>query len=83
MMGRIVTIADTFDAMTSTRPYRKALSQQQAYDELLRFRGIQFDPELAEVFADAILRGEFTKHVESTADTVVTPPKAEPQKAEA
>jgi putative nucleotidyltransferase with HDIG domain len=65
LMGRIVTIADTFDAMTSTRPYRQALSQKQAYDELIRLRGIQFDPHLAEVFAEAILRGEFTKYVEN------------------
>ncbi|MBL8151792.1 MAG: HD domain-containing protein [Blastocatellia bacterium] len=59
LMGRIVSIADTFDAMTTTRPYRDALSQQQAYEELLRCSGTQFDPELARVFADAIARGEF------------------------
>jgi putative nucleotidyltransferase with HDIG domain len=66
LMGRIVTIADTFDAMTSTRPYRKALSQKQAYDEIMRFRGIQFDPHLAEAFGEAILRGEFDKYIENT-----------------
>jgi putative nucleotidyltransferase with HDIG domain len=59
LMGRIVTIADTFDAMTTTRPYRKALSQREAYEELLRYSGIQFDPHLAEIFAYAIQRGEF------------------------
>lgn len=61
LMGRIVAIADTFDAMTTTRPYRNSLSQKEAYDELLRFSGIQFDPELAAVFAQAILDGEFTE----------------------
>ncbi len=61
LMGRIVAIADTFDAMTTTRPYRNNLSQKEAYDELLRFSGIQFDPELAAVFAEAILQGEFTE----------------------
>ncbi|MCS6884004.1 MAG: HD-GYP domain-containing protein [Acidobacteriota bacterium] len=65
LMGRIVAIADTFDAMTTTRPYRKGLSQQQAYDELLRFSGIQFDPELAAVFAAAIQRGEFKEEPEA------------------
>jgi putative nucleotidyltransferase with HDIG domain len=59
LMGRIVAIADTFDAMTTTRPYRKALSQKQAYDELMQFRRTQFDPHLAELFAEAIRRGEF------------------------
>lgn len=61
LMGRIVAIADTFDAMTTTRPYRSNLSQKDAYDELLRFSGIQFDPELAAVFAEAILKGELTE----------------------
>lgn len=61
LMGRIVAIADTFDAMTTTRPYRNNLSQKEAYEELLRFSGIQFDPELAAVFAEAILQGEFTE----------------------
>lgn len=70
LMGRIVTIADTFDAMTSTRPYRKALSQRQAFDELIRFKGIQFDPELAEIFADGILRGEFLKYIENGDDDI-------------
>ncbi len=66
LMGRIITIADTFDAMTSTRPYRKALSQKQAFDEIIKFRGIQFDPHLAEVFGEAILRKEFDKYIENT-----------------
>ncbi|MEW6731334.1 MAG: HD domain-containing phosphohydrolase [Acidobacteriota bacterium] len=64
LMGRIVSIADTFDAMTTTRPYRKALGQKAAYDELMRCRGTQFDPYLAEVFAEAILRGEFSERLE-------------------
>jgi putative nucleotidyltransferase with HDIG domain len=62
IMGRIIAIADTFDAMTTTRPYRNALSQQEAYEELMRFRGIQFDPHLAEVFSDAIRAGKFANH---------------------
>ncbi|MBI4852442.1 MAG: HD domain-containing protein [Acidobacteria bacterium] len=70
LMGRIVTIADTFDAMTSTRPYRKALSQKQAFDEIIKFKGLQFDPHLAEVFGEAIIRGEFDKYIET--DTITT-----------
>ncbi len=48
--ARILAIADTFDAMTSCRAYRKALSAQTAFDELKRCRGSQFDPELVEAF---------------------------------
>lgn len=48
--ARIVTIADTFDAMTSDRVYRKALSDQKAIDELKKYSGTQFDPKLVEVF---------------------------------
>lgn len=47
---RIITIADAFDAMTNDRPYRKAMSWESAIDELKRYAGIQFDPQLVEVF---------------------------------
>jgi HD-GYP domain-containing protein (c-di-GMP phosphodiesterase class II) len=48
--ARIVAVADAFGAMTTTRPYRKALSVEQAMSELKRFSGIQFDPEIVEIF---------------------------------
>jgi HD-GYP domain-containing protein (c-di-GMP phosphodiesterase class II) len=48
--SRIILVADTFDAMTSNRPYRKALPIQTAYDELQRFSGVQFDPEFVKIF---------------------------------
>ncbi len=48
--SRIMIIGDTYDAMTSTRPYRKAKTHQEAYDEILRFSGRQFDPGLVNVF---------------------------------
>ncbi|MDD4335362.1 MAG: HD domain-containing protein, partial [Desulfotomaculaceae bacterium] len=47
---RILAIADAFDAMTSDRPYRKALSYTEAIAELKRWAGIQFDPELVRKF---------------------------------
>ncbi len=47
---RIVAIADAFDAMTSDRPYRKAMSSALAVAELRRCAGTQFDPELVEIF---------------------------------
>ncbi len=48
--ARIVTICDTFDAMTSDRPYRKALSAEMAIEELRKHAGTQFDPSLVEIF---------------------------------
>jgi putative nucleotidyltransferase with HDIG domain len=48
--ARIFAIADTFDAMTSHRPYRRALSAERAREEILRCAGTQFDPRCAEAF---------------------------------
>lgn len=48
--ARIFAIADTLDAMTSDRPYRKALSFAQARDEIARCAGKQFDPRMVELF---------------------------------
>jgi diguanylate cyclase (GGDEF)-like protein/putative nucleotidyltransferase with HDIG domain len=48
--GRILAIADAFDAMTAPRPYRDALSYKEALRELKRCSGTQFDPKLVEYF---------------------------------
>lgn len=48
--GRIVCVADAFDAMTSDRSYRKALSVEEAMAELERCSGSQFDPRIVNVF---------------------------------
>lgn len=53
---RILAIVDAYDAMTSDRPYRKALSQQAAVSELRRYQGIQFDPDLVDKFLQVIIR---------------------------
>lgn len=50
--SRIMAVADTFDAMTSTRAYRNALSLETANAEILRCSGVQFDPEIVPVFMD-------------------------------
>ena len=46
----ILTIADSYDAMTSDRPYRKALTQEEAFEELKKNAGTQFHPKLVEAF---------------------------------
>ena len=51
--ARIVCVADAFDAMTSTRPYRKALTTEAAMEELIRCAGSQFDPRMVEAFIKA------------------------------
>lgn len=60
--ARIILIADTFDAMTSTRPYRKGLPYEVAFDELVQFSGTQFDPNLVKLFIEGMrkeaLKGE-------------------------
>jgi HD-GYP domain-containing protein (c-di-GMP phosphodiesterase class II) len=51
---RILAIADAYDAMTSDRPYRKALSREQAFKELSNNAGIQFDPNLVPIFINVM-----------------------------
>lgn len=48
--ARIITVADSFEAMTSDRPYRKALSRDEAMKELRRCAGSQFDPKIVSLF---------------------------------
>jgi HD-GYP domain-containing protein (c-di-GMP phosphodiesterase class II) len=51
--ARIFAVVDTLDAMTSDRPYRKALSFQQAREEIGQFSGKQFDPQIVDAFLAA------------------------------
>ena len=48
--ARIVAIADAYEAMVAGRPYRRAISHEQALTELRRHAGLQFDPELVRLF---------------------------------
>lgn len=56
--ARILAIADTFDAMTSDRPYRSALTREVALQEIRDHAGSQFDPHVAEAFLSLCARGE-------------------------
>jgi diguanylate cyclase (GGDEF)-like protein len=50
LLSRILAIADAFDAMTNDRPYQKAISKEEAIEELKKGSGKQFDPELVPIF---------------------------------
>jgi HD-GYP domain-containing protein (c-di-GMP phosphodiesterase class II)/HAMP domain-containing protein len=57
--SRILAIADSFDAMTSDRPYRKALPLEVAMKELTEHAGAQFDPAIVPVFVELLGQGAF------------------------
>jgi len=54
LIARIISVADTYDAMTSDRSYRKARPHDAAMSEIERVSGQQFDTRLVEVFSVAI-----------------------------
>jgi putative nucleotidyltransferase with HDIG domain len=58
IIPKIVAVADTYDAMTTDRPYRKALKKETAIEELKKFSGIQFDRAVVEAFVEAYELGE-------------------------
>lgn len=51
-LARVVSIADAFDAMTSSRSYRSAMPVEEAYKRIIEGKGTQFDPELVEKFKE-------------------------------
>ena len=56
--ARVLAVADAFDAMTSDRPYRRALTREQALAEIERCAGTQFDPRIAQVFLELFTETE-------------------------
>jgi HD-GYP domain-containing protein (c-di-GMP phosphodiesterase class II) len=59
--SRIISVIDAWDAMTSDRPYRKALSKDTAINELKRGSGIQFDPKVVNAFLELLEEEEINK----------------------
>jgi putative nucleotidyltransferase with HDIG domain len=58
LLARIVAVADTYDAMTTDRPYRKAMTKEVAVEELKRCAGRQLDGTMVEAFIQAYQKGE-------------------------
>lgn len=59
--ARIIAVADSYDAMTTDRPYRKGFTIEEAFDELRKFSGSQFDPAIVDAFfASDIMEAYFT-----------------------
>ncbi len=58
VIGRITAIADAFDAMTSTRPYRKGMPKEKAFNILLEEKGKQFDAHMVDLFVELGNSGE-------------------------
>ncbi len=56
--ARILAVADAFDAMTSDRPYRRAMAREEAVKELVRCSGTQFDPHIVKAFIKVISKDE-------------------------
>jgi putative nucleotidyltransferase with HDIG domain len=67
LFASIISIADAFDAMTSTRPYKLPLSEENAMRELVLFSGTQFNPDLVQIFLKVI--GEHYTPVEHLPET--------------
>jgi len=57
LAARIVRLADVFDALVMKRPYKHAWSDVQAYNEIIRYSGIYFDPEVVEAFKPLFEKG--------------------------
>jgi len=75
LIARITSVADAFDAMTTNRVYRKALSYDRALEEVIRNSGTQFDPEIVKIFVkwwedtfqnNIKLRDELYKNINSS-----------------
>ncbi len=70
LIGRIVSVADAFDAMTSTRPYRKGLSVEQALQQIENGAGTQFDAGLAGHMCELGHAGDLDHIIGHTADGI-------------
>ena len=71
--ARLIAVADSFEAMTTDRPYRKALSAHQAIQILLEGRGKQWDPQIVNAFVDQVISQMDDRVMESPSEAQVSP----------
>ena len=77
LFARVIMIADTIDAMTTDRPYRKAMTEEDVRRELVRMSGRQFDPTLCA----AVLQGNaLTPLLDSTSDRAISSSRITPRR---
>lgn len=62
LFSRIICIVDAFEAMTSDRVYRKKMDELAAVNEIIKYSGTQFDPNLAQIFVEKVLGYQSTKN---------------------
>ena len=56
--ARVITVADVYDALTSDRPYRKAMSTYEARETIMKGAGTEFDPKVVDAFLSAFRKGD-------------------------
>lgn len=67
LLSRILTVADSFEAMVSPRPYRQAMAEKRAIQELKNFSATQFDPAVVDAFANLMVpRLDWEKEITPT-----------------
>ena len=60
LIARIIAVADSYDAMTSTRSYRQSMNCDQVRQELIDGKGTQFDPEIIDIMLELLDEGKIT-----------------------
>lgn len=67
LVARIIAVADSFDAMTTDRPYRRGLDWKTALEEIVAAKGSQFDPLVVDAFVQGMKKGNFVVRGETDA----------------
>ncbi|MBF0299426.1 MAG: HD domain-containing protein [Oligoflexia bacterium] len=70
ILAQIISVADTFDAITSNRPYRKGLPPMRAYNEIIQYRGRQFSEEVVDAFESAFKKSNMYREGEESTGPV-------------
>jgi len=77
LMARIIAVADTFDAMTTHRPYQKAMSVEEARERLSSLKAVAFDERIVEAFHRAYQQGQIVPDEDATVSAAPPPDRPE------